>query len=217
MWKKILAVIIAVILAVGIAITCFIVFAPKAMTVSAVDVPMRSDERGDYYELTSEWAFKFTAQTKTKYYDVSAEYEAVLGGSDVKMYFLEVKDGQESVYSLSMLDLALNFLSASVKGNVITLRTSKVLPLSDEEFKHGKLTLKYGAEYVDYKEYTVIDGDEKTTMLGSEIKAHNVANEKSNYFALTVNDVANELTETLKIWIVPGASNVALSVHRLKF
>ena len=217
MFKKVLAVILAVLIVAGIAITCFIVFAPKAMTVSAVDIPMRSDERGDYYELTSEWAFKFAAQTKTEYYDVSAEYDAVLGGSDVKMYFLEVKDGQESVYALSMLDLALNFLSTSVSGNVISVRTSEALPLSDKEFKHGKITLKYGAEYVDNKEYTVINGDEKSTMLGSEIKAHNGANEKNNYFTLTVSDVTNELTETLKLWIASGANNVILSVYHLKF
>jgi len=218
MAKKIIAVLLAVVLAAGIAVTCFIVFAEKTLSVTAKNLELKSTEaRGDYYELSHESAFKFDVETKTEYYDVSAEYEVKFGGSDNVMYFLVAKGGQESVYALSMSDLALNFLGGSVSGNVINVRTPANLPFSGEEFKHGNMMLKYVEDYSDAEQYTVYNGSTTVVQNGADIKAHNVANLESCYFTMTVNDVKNELTETVKLWVVRGANNVTLSVHRLKF
>ena len=218
MLKKILAVILAVLIATGVAITCIVIFAPKTIEVVAVNATLESDDaRGEYYELTAEWSYKFTAKTKTKYNDVYGEYETVLAGSAEKMYFLEVKEGQESVHALSMSDLALNFLSANVKGEEVTVRTSAAYPLSGYEFEKGDKALKYSKDYIDDIEYTVFDGEEQKTMLGANIKAQNAEREKSAHYTLTINDVVNNVSETVVFWVVPGVNIVTLSTHRLTF
>lgn len=218
MVKKIIAIILTVVIVLGVAFACFMLFGPKTLMISAVDVPIkRTEARGEYYELSSEYSFKFTAKTQNLISDVSSEYDAVLGGNDIKLYFLEVKEGQESVHALSMSDLASSFLAEKVEENTITVRTSEKRPLSSDEFKYGKKMLKFSADYEDSKVYTVSDGSEQKTLLGSDIKAHNASAQYKVYFTLTVNDILNEISETVNLWIVPGANNVTLNVHTLTF
>lgn len=218
MIKKLIAIILIIVILSGVALACYAVFSPKTLEISVVDVPYKqSVSRGQYYELTSEGTFEFTATTKTKLFDVSAEYECVLGGSKEKMYFLEVKEGQESVRALSMSDLASTFLSVKVKGSTLTVRTSASRPLSGDVFGYDGKMLKYVTNFESNKTYTVIDNGRTSQVYGYYMNDKNTGNQYRVNFTLTVNDVSNELSETVNLWIVPGASSVTLSEHKLTF
>ena len=211
----------------GYKATCVVTFrgVASSMYLTSNAVATSSADRGEYYNLPSKSSNTFTVNMSNVWdsvgsYNLQAEIEAQ--GS---LYFYDGYSdsfggsGRENIklHSLSEYINALG-ITASVSGNVVTVRTDKVLgmdfytstydDLDNAVFWYYNKVAWYEDWMSDYGSYT-----EEYKNAG----AYNVEHIDSCYFVLKVTDTVSGLSSSVKFWVTTGVSSVSLSEDSIVF
>lgn len=211
----------------GYKATCVVSFrgVASSMYLTSNAVATSSADRGEYYNLPSKSSNTFTVNMSNVWdsvgsYNLQAEIEAQ--GS---LYFYDGYSdsfggsGRENIklHSLTEYINALG-ITASVSGNVVTVRTDKVLgmdfytstydDLDNAIFWYYNKVAWYEDWMSDYGSYT----DEY-----KKAGAYNVEHIDSCYFVLKVTDTVSGLSASVKFWVTTGVSSVSLSEDSIVF
>lgn len=212
----------------GYTATCIVSFRGLATSIYLTSdvVPVTNAGRGEYYDLPSKNSTSFTVKLSNVWdtvgsYNLSAEISAV-GSIYVCDVFGDSFGGStnENVRLVSISDL-LDYMgiTATVSGNVVTIKTNKVLDSffysHSEPDEYGVGTWYYN-DYVYYEDWMEGLG----TAYSEEYKtgsAYNASHIDSCYYVLKITDSVSGLSTSVKFWVSTGVSSVKLDETTLSF
>lgn len=211
----------------GYTATCIVSFrgVASSMYLTSTLSPVSNEGRGEYYDLPSKNSVAFTANLSNIWdsvgsYNLSAEISAT--GS---LYFCDSFSGS---YSSEYSNVRQNNISeyiddlgitASVSGNIITVKTNKALDDSfyslyeADEFGAGDYYYDRLVWYEDWYDDFDFDYPEEYKSGGK----YNVSHIDSCYFTLKVTDSVSGLSTSVKFWISTGVTSVELDENELAF
>ena len=212
----------------GYKATCVVSFRGVASSIylTSAATPTSNSERGEYYLLPSNSTNTFTVNLSNAWesvgsYNLTAEIQAQgslyfddafsdsFGGSTHEN--MKLHNSSEYIDALG--------ITASVSGNVVTVKTDKVL---DQFFYASKAEDLDNAGYWYYG--NLVWYEEWMEGLGSyyseeykEGGAYNASHIDSCYFILKVTDTVSGLSASVKFWVTTGVSSVSLSTNSIVF
>lgn len=211
----------------GYKATCVVSFRGVASSIylTSAATPTSNSERGEYYLLPSNSTNTFTVNLSNVWesvgsYNLTAEIQAQ-GSLYFDDAFSDSFGGSThenmKLHNISEYIDALG-ITASVSGNVVTVKTDKVL---DQFFYASK------AEDIDNAGYWYYDNlvwyEDWMADFGSyseeykEGGSYNVSHIDSCYFILKVTDTVSGLSASVKFWVTTGVSSVSLSTNSIVF
>lgn len=212
----------------GYKATCVVSFRGVASSIylTSAATPTSNSERGEYYLLSSKSTNTFTVNLSNVWesvgsYNLTAEIQAQ-GSLYFDDAFSDSFGGSThenlKLHNISEYIDALG-ITASVSGNVVTVKTDKVL---DQFFYASKAEDLDNAGYWYYG--NLVWYEEWMEGLGSyyseeykEGGAYNASHIDSCYFILKVTDTVSGLSTSVKFWVTTGVSSVSLSEDSIVF
>ena len=212
----------------GYKATCVVSFRGVASSIylTSAATPTSNSERGEYYLLPSNSTNTFTVNLSNVWesvgsYNLTAEIQAQ-GSLYFDDTFSDSFGGSThenmKLHNISKYIDALG-ITASVSGNVVTVKTDKVL---NQFFYASKAEDLDNAGYWYYG--NLVWYEEWMEGLGSyyseeykEGGAYNASHIDSCYFILKVTDTVSGLSASVKFWVTTGVSSVSLSTNSIVF
>lgn len=212
----------------GYKATCVVSFRGIASSIylTSAATPTSNSERGEYYLLPSNSTNTFTVNLSNVWesvgsYNLTTEIQAH-GSLYFDDAFSDSFGGSThenmKLHNISEYIDALG-ISASVSGNVVTVKTDKVL---DQFFYASKAEDLDNAGYWYYG--NLVWYEEWMEGLGSyyseeykEGGAYNASHIDSCYFILKITDTVSGLSASVKFWVTTGVSSVSLSTNSIVF
>lgn len=211
----------------GYKATCVVSFSGVASSIylTSESTATSNSGRGEYYNLPSNSSSTFTVNLSNVWetvgsYNLTAEIQA-----EGSLYFYDGYSdsfggsGNENIklYSLSEYIDALG-MTVSVNGNVLTLKTKKVLDMNFYSSTYDDLdnaVFWYYDKLAWYEDWMSDFGSysEEFKNAGS----YNVEHIDSCYFILKVTDTVSGLSTSVKFWVTTGVSSVSLSEDSIVF
>lgn len=211
----------------GYTATCIVSFrgVASSMYLTSTLSPVSNEGRGEYYDLPSKNSVVFTANLSNVWdsvgsYNLSAQISAT--GS---LYFCDTFSGSyNSEYSnVRQCDISEYIddlgITASVSGNIITVKTNKAL---DDSFYSREEADEFGAGNYYYDDLVWYEDwyEDLGIVCSEEYKnggKYNASHIDSCYFTLKVTDSVSGLSTSVKFWISTGATSVELNENEISF